>query len=214
MIKTRINHLISTQQDQQETLVYIISILNVTQYATQINTQYINILMDATEKTHQDITTLYNIMHSLYSRISYQHIILHIRSTLANLQDSLHYMQEVAIHTMDYIDATTTGMLLPHVLPIQDLRKMLKHIEETLPSTMHMPISSDDTLPFYRYLHTHVLITDEQFLLLIDMPIQDCTQQIEVYEVFSLDRPHGNYSLCYDIKSKYLGITLNETMCH
>ena len=34
-IKTRINHLITTQQNQQETLVHVISILNVTRYATQ-----------------------------------------------------------------------------------------------------------------------------------------------------------------------------------
>ena len=108
-------------------------------------------------------------------------------------------MREVAIHTMDYIDAAATGILLPHVLPVQDLKEMLKHIEETLPSTMHLPISFEDILHFYRYLHTQVLIVDEQFLLLINVPIQDCTHQIEVYEVFNLDISHGNYSACYDI---------------
>ena len=55
-------------------------------------------------------------------------------------------MQEIAIHTMDNIDAATTGILSPHVLPVQDLREMLKHIKETLPSTIHLPISSEDTL--------------------------------------------------------------------
>ena len=172
-IKSRINQLISTQQNQQETLVHVKSILNVTRYATQINRQHINILMDTTEKTHQDITTLYNIMHSLYSSISYQQIVLHIRFILANLQDALHYMREIALHTMDYVDATTTGILSPHILPLQDLRKMLKYIEDTLPSMIHLPISSDDTLHFYRYLHIHILIADKQFLLLIDVPIQD-----------------------------------------
>ena len=77
---------------------------------------------------------------------------------------------------MDYIDAATTGILSPHVLPVEDLRKMLWHIEKTLPLTMHLPVSSEDTLHFYRYLHTHISIADEQFLLLIDVPIQDCTQ--------------------------------------
>ena len=64
--KTRINHMISTQHNQQETLGHVISILNITTYATQVNRQHINILMDKTEKMHWDITTLYNIMHSLY----------------------------------------------------------------------------------------------------------------------------------------------------
>ena len=151
----------------------MISILNVTRYATQVNRQHVNILMDTMEKTHQDLTTLYNIMQSLYSSLSYQQIILHTRSILENLGDSLYYMREVVLHTMDYIDAATTGILLPHILPIEELREMLKHIEETLPSTMHLPISSEDTLHFYRYLCTHVLIADEKFLLLIDVSIQD-----------------------------------------
>ena len=116
-IKSRSNQLISTQENQQETLVHVISILNVTRYATQVSRQHINILMDAMEKTHQDITTLYNISHSLYSSISYHQIILHIRSVLANLWDSLHYMQGIALHTMGYIDAATAGILSRHILP-------------------------------------------------------------------------------------------------
>ena len=74
---------------------------------------------------------------------------------------------------MDDIDAATTGTLSPHILPIMDLKKMLSHIEETLPSTVHLPVSSEDTLHFYQYLHMHVLVTNKQFLLLIDVPIQD-----------------------------------------
>ena len=91
------------------------------------------------------------------------------------------------------------------------LRKMLKYIEHTLPSIMHLPISSENTLHFYRYLCIHILITDEQFLLLTDEPIQDSTWQIEIYEVFCLDIPHGNFSLHYGIENKYLDITLDET---
>ena len=84
-IKSRINQLISMQQSQQKTLVHVISILNITRYCTPINRQHITILMDTAEKTHQDITTLYNITHSLYSSLSYHQIILHIRYILANL---------------------------------------------------------------------------------------------------------------------------------
>ena len=86
------------------------------------------------------------------------------------------------------------------------------HIEETLPSMLHLPVSSDDTLHFYRYLHTHILIANKQFLLLTDVPIQDRSQQITIYEVFTLNIPHGNFTACYDITTKYLGITNNKTM--
>ena len=75
-IKTRINLLIATQHNQQETLVHVISTLNITRYTTQVNRQYNNILMYTMEKMHQDVMTLYNITHSLYSSLHYQQIIL------------------------------------------------------------------------------------------------------------------------------------------
>ena len=115
------------------------------------------------------------------------------------------------MHTMHYIDTATTGILSPHVLPVEDLREMLLDIEETLPLTMHLSVFSEDTLHFYRYLHTHILIADEQFLLFINVPIQDHAQQLGIYEVFNLALPHGNFSAQYNINSKYLGITYDET---
>ena len=115
------------------------------------------------------------------------------------------------MHVMDYIDAATTGILPSHILPVEDLWKMLTHIEEALPSTMHLPVSSEDTLHLCRYLCTHILIADKQFLLLIDVPIQDCAQQLKIYQVFNLVIPHGNLSACYNIDSKYLGITYDDT---
>ena len=113
---------------------------------------------------------------------------------------------------MDYINAATSGTLSPHILPVMDLQEMLMHIEETLPLTLHLPVSSDDTLHIYRYLQTHVLIANKQFLLLINVPIQDKSQQITIYEIITSDIPHGNCTAHYDITIKYLGITKDGTM--
>ena len=88
---------------------------------------------------------------------------------------------------------------------------MLLHIEETLPSTMHLPVSSEDTLLFYRYLCTHVLIADGQYLLLIDVAIQDHIEQLEIYKVFNIVMPYRNFSACYNINNRYLGITYDRT---
>ena len=66
---------------------------------------------------------------------------------------------------------------------------MLVHKEETLPPTLHLPVSSEDTLHFYRYLHTNVLIANKQFLLLIDVPIQDRSQQHLNIQCFHLGHP-------------------------
>ena len=149
---------------------------------------------------------------SLASSITFNQMILHIRLVFANLQDSMHYLCMLSTHTMDYIDAATSGILSPHVLPVVDLQKMLQHIADTLPPTLHLPISSVDTLHFYRYLCTHVLIEDKQFLLLIDIPIQDRACQITIHQVFTLDILHGNYSAHYDISTRYFGVTKDATM--
>ena len=151
-IKTRINQLIATQASQQETLVHIISILNVTRYATQVNRCAINALMDATRATSYDINNLYNLTTSLATSINFHQPILHIRSVFANLCDSLNYIQMVSTDTMDYIYTATSGTLSPHVLPVVDLHRMLKHIADTLPPMLYLPISPEDTLQFYRYL--------------------------------------------------------------
>ena len=48
---------------------------------------------------------------------------------------------------MAYIKAATLGILLQHVLPIADLQKMLQHIADTLPPTLHLrtPYTFTDT---------------------------------------------------------------------
>ena len=50
-IKAHVNQLIETQSTQQDTLVHIVSILNVTRYAAQVNRHSINILMDKVDET-------------------------------------------------------------------------------------------------------------------------------------------------------------------
>ena len=185
-------------------MVHIVSILNVTRYAAQVNRHSINILMDRVNKNSQDVNNLYNLTTSLATSFSYYQLVFYMRSVLANLRDSLGYIKIVSTYTMDYINAATTGTLSPHILHIMDLKKMLSHTEETLLSTLHLPVSSEDTLHFYCYLQTHVLITNRQFLLLMDVPIQDHSQQLSIYEIFILDIPHGNITTHYDISTKYL----------
>ena len=110
-IKKRVNQLITTQSTQQEAIVHIVSVLNITKYAAQDNRQHINIIMDKVDETVNDVNNLYNLTTSLATSLSYYHLILHIRSVLANLQDSLSYIRTVSMHTMKYIDAATTGTL-------------------------------------------------------------------------------------------------------
>ena len=117
-------------------------------------------------------------------------------------------MRQVALHLMDYVNATTTNILSPDILPVEDLRNM--HIKSELPSMMQLPISLDKTLHFYQYLSTHVLIADRQFLLLTDVLMQNSAQQHHIYDVFSSPVPHSNLSAQYKINHKYISVTYDE----
>ena len=87
---------------------------------------------------------------------------------------------------------------------------------EEIKDSLCLKISNADihtsTLHFYRYLCTHVLIENKQFLLLVGIPIQDRAHQITIHQVFTLDIPHGNYSAHYDINTRYFGVTKDATM--
>ena len=84
-IKTRINQLITMQTSQHNTLVHVLSILNITRYATQVNRPSINNLIDAVCTTSQDINNLYSLTTSLATSINFNQLILHLRSVFANL---------------------------------------------------------------------------------------------------------------------------------
>ena len=86
-IKKRVNQLIAILSTQQEAIVHIVSILNVTRYAAQVNRQHINIIMDKVKKTVHGVNNLYNLTTSLSTSLIYYQLILHIRSVLDNHHD-------------------------------------------------------------------------------------------------------------------------------
>ena len=136
------------QSKQQETLVHVISILNVKRYAVQVNRQKLNEIMDVLQRLNENSDRLFNITDVLTQCIRYQQMYIYMCTILAYPNDSLTYMRQVAVHTMDYVDAATTNVLSPDIFLVEDLRNMLRHRELELPSTMHLPISLDSTFHF------------------------------------------------------------------
>ena len=55
-----------------------------------------------------------------------------------------------------------------------------------------------------------MLVEENRFLLLIDVPIQDRAQQIQIYKIINLPVPVGN-SMRYTMDNKYLGVTYDRT---
>ena len=134
--------------------------------------------MDALQRSNEDIDRLLNITEALIQHIGYQQMYIYMCTIL---RDYLTYMKQVAIYTMDYVDAATPNVLTPDIFPVEELSNMLRHRESEFHSMIHLPISSDNTLHFYWYLNTHVLIADGKFLLLINLLIQNLAQQLQIY---------------------------------
>ena len=199
------------EETKQKTIVHIVSILNSIRYETQVNRQWINIILKELTKSNEDIRALFNITNQLATQVQVQNIVLNLRAMLANLRDCLHFMKQLANHVLEYIDTATTSTLTPRLIPVPDLQQMLCRIESELPPNMHLPIPSSDPLHFYRYLRMHMLVEENQFLLLIDVPIQDRAQQIQIYQIINLPVPVGNYSMRCTMDTKYLGVTYDRT---
>ena len=142
------------------------------------------------QRSNADLDKLFNITEVL---IHYMHTIL------AYFRDSLAYIRQIAIHMIAY-----------DVFPVENLRNMLRHIESELLSTMHLPTSSDNTFHFYLYLST-TCTNSRQFLLVVDVPIQNRVKQLPIYQIFSLPVPHSNLSAKDKINHKYIGVTYDET---
>ena len=60
-IKKQISSLIKTQENQWKTMAHIVSILNLTRYETQVNRQWINIILKELTKSNEDIRALLHI---------------------------------------------------------------------------------------------------------------------------------------------------------
>ena len=209
-IKRRINDIIERQNMQQSTLVHIVSIINVTRYETKVNRQRINDITDSLFQLDQGVSYLTNFTINLYSRIEMNRILLHYRNVLSTLRDCLNYLKESANHVTAYINTATTGLLTPEVLPLPQLQEILQQIEDKIPSNMGLPISSSDTLHAYRYIRTHMLAAASEFILLIDIPIQDRSQQYQLYQVINLPVPQRNTTAKYAIDTKFVAVSYNE----
>ena len=69
-------------------MVHIVSILNLTRYKTQVNRQWINIILKELTKSNEDIRALFNITNQLATQVQVQNIVLHLRAMLMNLTEA------------------------------------------------------------------------------------------------------------------------------
>ena len=60
-IKQCVSQLIQAQTKQQETVVHVISILNFTGYTAQVNRQKLNEIIDAFQRSNEDLNKFFNI---------------------------------------------------------------------------------------------------------------------------------------------------------
>ena len=91
-----------------------------------------------------------------------------------------------------------------------DLQRMLKH--SRYPTTYTTLSNFTRRYPTFLQISSYSCLNWKQFLPQIDVPIQDRSWQITTQKILTLVIPQGNYSACYDIDTKYLGITKDAIM--
>ena len=198
---------------QQETMAHILSIPNMTWYAAQINRQHINILMDSIDEMVQDVNNLYNLTTSLATSFK-------LLSTSTAHKICLNKSSRFALllSNQSWCISWTLLMqpLLEHFYPMFYSLQTSNRCYPTLKSLYLPPCIYQYHLKIhYTFIDTctHMFsLPTESFLLLIDVPIQDQTQQISIYRIFTSDIPHGNFTACYEVDTKYLAITWDKTM--
>ena len=67
-------------------------------FATQVNRQEINEVMDALQKANQEMSILLNFTDVLTHCLRYHHIYTYAHTIFAYLRDYLTYMKQVATH--------------------------------------------------------------------------------------------------------------------
>ena len=105
--------------------------------------------MDTLQRSNEDSDGIFNITEVLTQNIRYQQMYIYMHIILAYLRGSFSYMRQDAICTIDFVEVATTNVLSPDIILVADLRNMLKHIGSETPPTIHLHISSDNTLHFY-----------------------------------------------------------------
>ena len=90
-IKQHVNQLIQEQTKQQETLVHVIFILNITRYAVQVNRQKLNEISDALQRSNEDLKGCLTLQRFWHNALAKMHIYMH--TILAYLGDCLTYMR-------------------------------------------------------------------------------------------------------------------------
>ena len=98
--------------------MHIVSILNVTRYAVQVNRQHINIIMDKVDGTVHDVNNLYNLTISLST--SRKLLPTNTSHQICPSQPSgfpVLYKNSFHAYYGLHVNAATTGTLSPHILP-------------------------------------------------------------------------------------------------
>ena len=91
---------------------------------SQVNRQKLNEMIDALQRSNEDLNRLFNITEVLTECIRYQQMYIYMPTILAYFRESFTYMRQVAMHMRDYVDAVTTNILSPDILPMEDLRSI------------------------------------------------------------------------------------------
>ena len=108
---------IQEQTKQQETLAHVIPILLITRFAAQVNRQKLNEIIDAVQRSNEDLNKLFYITEVLTQCIRYQQMYIYMCTILAYLK-RLPHLYEASCHAHDGLCGCSYNQyIVPDILP-------------------------------------------------------------------------------------------------
>ena len=101
------------------------------------------------------------------------------------------------------------GRLTPEVLPVNELKLVLAHIQHNLPTHMSLPFPLENVWEYYATIRTTTVLMGDSLVVTMKIPLVDPWAKLTLYEVINIPVPARESSnvVRYHLEFTYFGIT-------
>ena len=191
-IRQAINDLGANQQKFSHVLEQSITILDKSREDIATNRDRINKIYMGVGKLSAAISTFFvHTNNTTQSIIQFLQFYLHLASLINNAQELVIEMSRNLEDLARQLDILSTGKISPAVITPPQLREALVEIEKNLPPTLRLPNDpAVDLWSYYRTVTCGSLMLDNKIIIVMNIPLIDYTNKMELYRAISLPLPN------------------------
>lgn len=165
-----------------------LTILNATRFQVRENRDKLNSLLHYISRTYMEYNSNFD---ALTKTIAHTTIFSQLHAHLSMFITDVHYLlTEVANHIQNLklqLNMLSLRHLSPSTITPSLLRSTLTDIQAHLPKSMELPQNPSTNLwEYYQFLQCSTIIDPNHIIILIDIPLLDSFNKLEVYHIFNL----------------------------